>query len=358
MKMNLKALPILFLSGLLMACVYNDGPVVQANSEPANSDWSNRPEINALEELPPVTPVTIDDGVELPVAYDARDRAYFDLKWFDNLPEHEKEYWLTVELDDPDLANAKLNQPVVLDFDGGAIFPAESDDVIVYTSDGADAEFQRFNKRLRGGESASYIAQSSTYIIDSGAIGVYSAYRGETFSDVLSRWLSAQGYKVVGWYLEVLPESLMGNAIPESINYEMSFQDAVADLFDVMKSQEVIVDRVVIDSDDVEDVKIEVRLDEKRGHAIVTSSDMPTTLFFVEPGSLKDNFVRLGEHFGWVVDEDFFLAKDYGLSFGYPIVSEKDNVKGALEQLLRPFSSLRGVMVPSVREIYVVEEQL
>ncbi|MGR5347510.1 TcpQ domain-containing protein [Vibrio mediterranei] len=298
--------------GLLAGCqsTQNEKPESSIASE-----WSNRPHVDKLEELKAIEPVVILESEEIATA--------------SNLPTvRESKSGLT---------------PV---FGGTVVEP-----------DKPEIEFERFNQQLRDGVHASYIAESSTYVLDSEAQYEFYAYENETYRSALSRWLSEQGYGVVGWYLSDIASSALDTKITSSFELSTSFEEAVEELISKAKQTDLVVSGISYPQAQVESEFMELRLNADDQEAVVTSTKMPTTIFYVLPGSLRENFVRLGEHYGWKVKPDFYLAKDYRLSFGYPIVSERGNVKVALEQLLAPFSSLRGALVPSVREIYVVAEK-
>lgn len=339
--------------GLLAGCQLTPE---ESSAKEIVSEWSHRPIVDQLEELPSVVPVLIQDGNEVARSYKA-DEVY----------------------EDSGSAWSKLTSSFAFTFgDGGQVDGdlesvsdqstgeqvAVSESVvkqplreIVSAKGKVEEEHKMFNEKLRQGVEESYIAQSSTYILEQESTHEFLAFSGESYGSVLSRWLSEQGYGVVGWYLDDLPRAIVESPIEESVSYDMTLDDAISNLFTSMKDADVEIRGKAISGAEVEDQFLEVRLDADLKQAVVTSSEMPTTLFMVEPGSLKKNFVRLGEHFGWNVSEEFYIAKDYKVSFGFPVVAEKGNVKVALEQLLAPFVSLRGALVPSVREIYVVQER-
>ncbi|WP_199438329.1 hypothetical protein [Vibrio owensii] len=358
MKLS-KVLTSLLAVGILGGCQLTPE---QQKAEEIVSEWSHRPIIDKLEELPSKVPVLIQDGNQVARSYEAdKPREVLNespisfASMFDfSFGEEESEPETATEAVSA-VASALNEEHSEIEVKIAAV--AKSDPITISEKIEAEKEHERFNAKLRDGVEESYVAQSSTYILEQESTYEFMAFAGESYGSVLSRWLSEQGYGAVGWYLEDVPRAVVESLITESVHLEMTLDDAITQLFVAMKSSEVVFEDELLDPSVVEDIFVEVRLDADNKNAVVTSSKMPTTLFMVEPGSLKKNFVRLGEHFGWNVAEEFYIAKDYKVSFGFPIVAEKGNVKVALEQLLSPFTSLRGALVPSVREVYVVQEK-
>ncbi|MCY9872987.1 hypothetical protein [Vibrio barjaei] len=195
------------------------------------------------------------------------------------------------------------------------------------------------------GEEFSYIAEASTYIITDHPTTSGMMWEGETYHEVLSRWMHEQHFKFVGWHLDDEAREAFLLHVEETVEMTGSLESLVSQFMEL------------VNSDHDGQFPLRILLDAEKKEAIITSSNVPMTMFHVESGSLRNNFIRLGEHYGWGAVEKQYLAKDYDLAFAFPIVTEKGNVKAALGKLLSPFPSLRGATVPSSREIYVISEE-
>lgn len=180
-------------------------------------------------------------------------------------------------------------------------------------------------------------------------------YESETYKSALSRWLNAEGYKKIGSLLDDNQERLLNNKVSSSQVIQGDFDKAFSTLIKEAR-KEPIEDRngKKLSQKDKDALYIDVRLDKPKQEAIVTSSKLPTTMFIVEKGSLLENYLKLGKAYGWDVREEFFLGENKTVEFSYPIVTEKGNIKSALEQLLSRYESFRGALVPSVRQVFVL----
>lgn len=180
-------------------------------------------------------------------------------------------------------------------------------------------------------------------------------YESETYKSALSRWLNAEGYKKIGTLLDDNQERLLNNKVSASQVIQGDFDTAFSTLIKEAK-KESFEDRngKKLSQEERGALYIDVRLDKPKQEAIVTSSKLPTTMFIVEKGSLLENYLKLGKAYGWDVREEFFLGENWTVEFSYPIVTEKGNIKSALEQLLSRYEALRGALVPSVRQAFVL----
>ncbi|MEZ8987902.1 hypothetical protein AB4571_02275 [Vibrio breoganii] len=253
--------------------------------------------------------------------------------------------------------------PSVLEVDKDEVLPQETlvEPNVVHEEHPSEAlsgeqQFKHFNAQLKEGKHASYIAESATYIMAVDETYDFAIYETETYAEALHRWLGDHGYLTVGQLLDLKQVSVLRGRADATYQITSSLPDAIDSLIDKAKGQLVVHRKGELSQGDVESLHFSVELDAESQTAIVTSSKLPVTMFHVEPGSLIENFERLGEHYGWKASEDMYLARQYQVPFGYPVVTEQGNVKRALEQMLSGFSTLRGAVVPSVREIYVLEE--
>ncbi len=344
MKLNKSLVALVVLNGLT-------GCQLLTPSEPVErqivSEWDNRPIIDNLEIMPAEQPVLTIADVDIPESVETGN------EWFTDGFQSE--------------FAASDNEEVTTEDDGkwsflkslSGFFATKTGvdaEQVVMEPKKAEVEHIFFDEHAEDKVEHSYIAQTSTYILEGTETHTFMAYEGESYRSVLSRWLNDQGYGVVGWYLDDLQQAMLNVPLTESKQMETTLDEAVAGLFDDVRNADVHFEGELVAKQEQLEAFIELRLDADAKQAVVTSKKMPTTVFSVLPGSLRDNFVRLGQHYGWNVKKDFYLATDYNVKFGFPIVSEEGNVKVGLEKLLASFSPLRGALVPSVREIYVVQE--
>ncbi len=189
----------------------------------------------------------------------------------------------------------------------------------------------------------------------------YSLYKGETYVDALQRWLGDRGYVKFGMLLDAPERKVIEQAVPASDSYYQTLSVAATQLLDQAISQARSDDRDERERWLSDDEKNEIRLyfsfDGLKKEAILTSSHQPTVMFTVAKGSLRDNFLRLAATYGWNADESHYISKNYKVSFSYPIVTEKGNIKQALAELLADFPNLRGGVVPSTRSVFVQTEK-
>ncbi|MGR5296802.1 hypothetical protein ACPV5U_24310 [Vibrio mediterranei] len=189
----------------------------------------------------------------------------------------------------------------------------------------------------------------------------YSVYKGETYVDVLQRWLGDRGYVKFGMLLDDPEKKAIEQIIPASDSYYQTFSVAATQLLDQAISQARKDERDErqrwLSDNEKNELRLFFSFDGLKKEAILTSSHQPTVMFTVAKGSLKDNFLRLAAMYGWNADESHYISKNYKVSFSYPIVTEEGNVKQALAELLADFPNLRGGIVPSTRSVFVQTEK-
>lgn len=192
-------------------------------------------------------------------------------------------------------------------------------------------------------------------------IKTLQVYRGETYEAVLMRWLSDAGYETFGKLLSNDMQTVMLQVTPSSETIQEPLEKATTLLLAKAREQAIQDKRTDIESFISNDSKSEIQhhlyLDGAQKEAILTSSNQPVEMFHVKPGSLKDNFLALSDEWGWKANETHFMAEEYRVTFGFPIVTEKGNMKDALNALLVDYPKLRGAIVPSTRQAYVLMEQ-
>lgn len=226
----------------------------------------------------------------------------------------------------------------------------------------------------------SYISESATIELKEQPQLQLAVFEGEIYKEVISRWLNKAGFERVGYLLGEREERVLARVVQTT---EVHYSDIASAIEHIVKLA-VIQDRAEYQKEsadkgfysglEVNDfittaadkekkaeeqkpIKIEARLNPRHREAIITSSLLPTVMFNVQEGSLKDNYIRLADFYDWRATGEFYLGRDYKISFGYPIVTEVGNIKSALTMLLTPFNDLRGALVPSVRQVYILSEQ-
>ncbi|MFC5079647.1 hypothetical protein VTH8203_00832 [Vibrio thalassae] len=189
----------------------------------------------------------------------------------------------------------------------------------------------------------------------------HSAYAGETYETVLYRWLAQEGYVRVGKLLDEDETKVLKQTISSSQDFYGNFAAATTELMDAAllaaRQNEKNERQGWISDEGKEGLQLYLRLNDLKKEAVLTSSKQPTYMFMVTSGSLKDNFLRLTDAYGWKATENQYLTQDYKVTFGYPIVTEQGNIKKALEILLADFPKLAGGIVPSTRTTYVFAEE-
>lgn len=183
--------------------------------------------------------------------------------------------------------------------------------------------------------------------VSSDTVNNYMLIRGETYRSAIYRWLHKEGYTKVGELLDDADRALLETEIASDRMLTTTFDEALAhihsEILDAMEPGDK--------------TNFQIHFEPEVKQAVLSSSILPTTMFLVTKGTLRDNYLSLGEHYQWNVDERFYLATNYEVPFSYVIVTEKYNVKAAIEQLLAPYEDLRAGIVPSGREIYIMGDK-
>ena len=235
--------------------------------------------------------------------------------------------------------------------------------------------FDEFDKGELVPLETSHIANTAKIkVIESETFDFY-LYETETYKDALSRWLYKGGYTKVGYLLGDLEDSILLQTVIKPETLHSTTENAIVHLIDLAKERykdsliKEEYEESISKSEEKEKEKekgkdwkelpiyIDIRLNELDKQAIVTSSKIPTVMFIVDAGSLKANYKKLAEFYGWEAKDEFYLGKDYRISFGFPIVTEDGNIRDALSVLLAPFYDLRAAIVPTVRQVYVLQEK-
>ncbi|MDF9399143.1 hypothetical protein EYW48_07100 [Vibrio sp. 1180_3] len=189
----------------------------------------------------------------------------------------------------------------------------------------------------------------------------HSAYESETYEQVIFRWLAAEGYEKVGKLINGDETKVLSQLVTSSQDFYGQFEAVATQLMDLALAQAIANKKNEregwISDESKKNLNLYLRLNEIKKEAILTTTKQPTYMFSVAEGSLRDNFLRLTNAYGWKATKEHYLAKDYKVSFPYPIVTEEGNVKQAIETLLTDFPRLRGAVVPSTRTTYVLTEE-
>lgn len=191
---------------------------------------------------------------------------------------------------------------------------------------------------------------------DSSYIAEFVLLKGETYKNTLYRWLADEGYEQVGFLLNESYQFKLDSRVEKNESFQSTLKDAMKHLIEKVDSAELSEDEE--NTLELHDFKHEdgeyLHLDfPKDKQVIVTTSTLPLTMFTVEQGDVKTNYIRLGNHYGWKVNPDFYLAPNYEVPFSFNIVTEKGNVKDALNQLLAPYPGLTGGTYSSNRQIFI-----
>ncbi len=207
-------------------------------------------------------------------------------------------------------------------------------------------------------------------------------YEGENYKSVISRWLNKANFETVTFLVNDRSDRALNRFVSKNEVVYSSLENAIEQAFDtaitldekIKKAQLDAPDTVLdsgievsdfVDSEsarkekEAESKPIELRLDldKAKSQAVITSSKMPVVVFKAEKGSLKKNYLRLAKFYDWKAKEEFYLATDYQVTFGFPITTEAGNIQPALEALLTPYYNLRAVTVPTTREVYILQEK-
>lgn len=189
-----------------------------------------------------------------------------------------------------------------------------------------------------------------------------TSYKGETYEATLTRWLNNAGYLRIGKLLNDSTQKAIKEKVTKTTVFNESLERAATLLLYTARLKAQDDERNERDNflsdQQKENIGHHLYLDADKKEAILTSSNKPVVMFNVEPGSLKSNFLALAKDMKWVASESHFMTPDYELTFGYPIVAEQGNMKDALSVLLKDFPNLRGAIVPSTRQVYVLMEKI
>ncbi|QFT13392.1 hypothetical protein [Vibrio sp. THAF190c] len=192
----------------------------------------------------------------------------------------------------------------------------------------------------------------------------YQLFKGESYEQALYRWIGDVGYHKYGKLVNKDVEKVLAQKVIHSDVVNEDFAKATTLLMlqaveQARKSELNERDGFISDLGK-DELEVHLFLNDIKHEAIITSSNQPVTMFTVSKGSLKDNFHRLANAYGWNKNienlDAHFMAQDYEIDFSYPIISEKGNIQRALTELLDGFPNLRGAIVPSTRTAYVVKE--
>lgn len=276
------------------------------------------------------------------------------------------------------------SEPSEIDFDEtNGLMPSEQFSYIPPHAD--DPEYQALMLGISGtSNSEDYIEFLSANSKLEGTLNDselnFYLYQGETYKEALSRWLYKAKYTKVGYLLGERETRVLSRTTPASEIHYSNVSNAIKHLIDraieqdarLLKTEkadkgfyagvevddflETAQEKAIAEQDSTP-ISIEARINRASNQAVITSSTMPTVMFNVKRGSLKDNYLRLVKQYGWKAKEAYYLGQDYRISFGYPIVTEAGNIKAALTSLLTPFEDLRAALVPTVRQVYILSEK-
>lgn len=188
----------------------------------------------------------------------------------------------------------------------------------------------------------------------------FTIYRGENYQSAMARWTHKAGFEKFGQLLDNPEQQVLKQTVDQTQVFNESLATASTKLMRQARIQAMNEKRDersgFISEAEKMDIELHLNLNERKREAIITSKNTPTTMFTVVPGSLRDNFMRMAYAFDWKADKENYLTKDYWVEFGYPIVAETDNFKAALEKLLNDYPTLKGAIVPSIHQAYVISE--
>lgn len=188
----------------------------------------------------------------------------------------------------------------------------------------------------------------------------YTIYKGENYQSAMARWTHKAGFEKFGELLDKPEQLVLKQTADHTQIFNESLATASTKLMRQARLQAMNEDRDersgFISEAEKMDIELHLNLDTHKREAIITSKNTPVTMFTVAPGSLRDNFMRMAFTFNWKAAEANYLTKDYWVEFGYPIVAETENFKGALEKLLSDYPTLKGAIVPSIHQAYVISE--
>lgn len=269
--------------------------------------------------------------------------------------------------EDEALFNEKSNEPKVF----LETLPAAIEDALMWIHSEEEPEdpFGKIYISFSGENATIYSATPQILIHHQNEINkpakplpeVLNVYRGETYEAALIRWINDSGYDRFGKLVTPNSQKVLSQVIPQTATFNEPLEKAATLLFHKARNQARKDSRTERQNFITNKAKTEVQhhlyLDGAKKEAILTSTSQPVVMFNVVPGSLKDNFITMSKAFGWKAEPSHYIADEYLVQFGYPIVAEKGNLNLALNILLADYAKLRGAIVPSTREAYVVMER-
>lgn len=192
--------------------------------------------------------------------------------------------------------------------------------------------------------------------IDSSKTFDFSLLKGESYKSALYRWLNNLGYTKIGtllneeYQIKINERSdrdlIMTTTANKAINYLINAIDKV----ELTEKQEKTLSLHDFTHNDDEKFHVEFTGNQE---VVLTTSQLPMSMFEAKRGDLLTNYLRLGAKYGWNVHKDFYLASNYEIPFDFLVVTEEGNIKSALEQLLTAYPGLTAGIYEPKREIYI-----
>ena len=192
--------------------------------------------------------------------------------------------------------------------------------------------------------------------IDSSKTFKFSLLKGESYKSALYRWLNHLGYKKIGLLLNDEYEYKINDIsdrdmiMTTTANKAMNYLVDAVNKSELTENQEKKLSLKDYTTNPDENLHVEFNGDDE---AIITTSQLPVTMFEVKRGDVLTNYLRLGNDYGWNVNTDFYLASNYEVPFDFLVVTEEGNVQSALEQFLEAYPGLTAGTYEAKREIYI-----
>lgn len=164
----------------------------------------------------------------------------------------------------------------------------------------------------------------------------------DTWEQTLSRWLRERGYKTVAFYYPA--------GVPETFSSKPTKTDFVApDFYHAMHAaQQAFLAQ--------NNTSYAISYDENHKSAVIHHPAQQVQTFMVNSGSLKANAIQLAGAYGWKSNEAKWMTKDFYISAGWPIITEKGNVTAALDELVGQFP-IQPQLLKATHEVFFVKGQ-
>jgi hypothetical protein len=173
----------------------------------------------------------------------------------------------------------------------------------------------------------------------------YYLYKGETYKNAMTRWFNRTGYDSVAWSISKHMKNKLNNVSKEKVTYTGSFPYVMNKLSWKLAEQ------------DKKRFFISMDKQLKMG-AVHEWQDRYVKIINVHGKTLRDTVKNLVIDYGWKWDDKQSWRTDKnfdGFSISFPIVSPKDDIGFALDQILKT-RTVRAQYHDGTRTVFITDD--